>query len=272
MASNWIALYHTLRTHPKTKSIHRKTGAASIQETIGRLVCVWWLADAHSSDGDYGGTVEDIDEEAGFDGFALVMQEVGWLKIEDTRIVFPKFGDHNGKTAKGRLLDAKRKRVSRSKTPGVRPMSAPCPAPTGQEADHRTEQNSTEQDKKSKSLADARQTDEFEAWWVSYPPRRGKRGNKGEARAEWNKLTDQQRGAVVAATSALAAEVSRDPSTLPKDAQRFLRTPNKSANADPSYVEWLDIEPPPAKVRSGDQGKYPGDPDIIAKLIRRGAG
>lgn len=270
MAGSWIAMQHSLITNPKVRKIHRATKGSSIHETIGRLTAVWWMADEHSDNGSYEGSIEDIDDTAECEGFGEAMVLVGWLSVEGDTITFPDFGDHNGKTTKRRLKESKRKGESRAKKGENTKLSAKRPHACGQSAEHKTKQNNTEQEEKSKSPAGAGYTPEFEAWWSSYPPRRGKRGNKGEAFTEWRRLSESQQEAVRAATANLAAAVSSDPSTLPKDAQRFLRPPNKSANADPAYVEWLNVDiPTKASSRPGNTGKIQGDPDIIGKLLER---
>ena len=57
---------------------------------------------------------------------------------------------------------------------------------------------------------------------------------------------------VMRATRALASAV-QEGETIPKDAQRFLRSPNKRAGADPAWIEWLDIDPSPTVSRPMDR-------------------
>lgn len=66
-----------------------------------------------------------VDTLSGADGFAEAMTAVGWLIVRDGSLEFPKFGRHNGKSAKRRALDAERKRTTRAESPdSVRDLSA----------------------------------------------------------------------------------------------------------------------------------------------------
>lgn len=262
----WIAMHHSLVTNPKVKRIHRGTGAASIHETIGRLAAVWWMADEHSDNGTMAGSVEDIDDAAGFEGFGVAMILVGWLVVDDDLLTFPNFGDHNGKTAKRRLKESKRMSVLRSETAAVRKASANRTQPCALTANHRTEQNRTEQEEKTKTPAKRaanEYTPEFEAWWSIYPARPGcPKGHKGEASKAWDALRGPESYAQVRqATEALVAAKA-----MPKDAQRFLRP--LRGKGDPEYMRWLDIEPATV-TRAGNEGKPPLAEGRLQGLIER---
>lgn len=105
--------------------------AASIgrdpHEVAGRLMCLWeWLDDNTNESNvdvlDVSVLLPDnsrtiLDNIVGADGMieAMASQAVGWIRFEDGgRVVFPRFARHNGTTAKTRLLDSERKRISRS--------------------------------------------------------------------------------------------------------------------------------------------------------------
>lgn len=79
--------------------------------------------------------------------------------------------------------------------------------------------------------------DAFEKWWDAYPQRNGKKVGKGNARAEFAKLTWEQRrraywGAVNLAKS----------DTLPKDPERFLRKSSKSGEFP--FDDWQQPDDP----------------------------
>lgn len=79
--------------------------------------------------------------------------------------------------------------------------------------------------------------DAFEKWWAVYPQRNGKKVGKGNARAEFGKLTWEQRrraywGAVNLAKS----------DTLPKDPERFLRKSSKSGEFP--FDDWQQPDDP----------------------------
>lgn len=117
------------------------------------------------------------------------------------------------------------------------------------------------------NAADETPTIRFGMWWKSYPMRNGKRGNRGEAWSEWRKLTPPHWDDIEAATANLAAACAAG-DTMPKDAQRFLRTPNKRAGADLAYVEWVAIDTR-SKQRPNDSKSI--DNGVLAKLSRKTA-
>jgi len=104
-------------------------------------------------------------------------------------------------------------------------------------------------------------SDDFEAWWRSYPSRPGcPKGNKAEASKAWNALSSEQRAKLPRATANLIAS-----DTIPKDAERFLRPPRGASDGEPPFEAWCEIEQRAAsKPRKGDQGTYPSD--VIARL------
>lgn len=142
MSNDWIAMRVDLQTHPKVFRISSALKADKLR-TIGGLHAVWCLFDAHSEDGRLTGyTPEVINSIIGMDGFAEAMIDVGWLNVEDSQTVaIPRFEQHNGKSAKRRMMDSERKKDIRN--------SAKCPQPvpkvSANEADklRTTEQNRT---------------------------------------------------------------------------------------------------------------------------------
>ena len=149
---------HNLVSKPRFRRLHRATGSDKTSTTIGRLVLVWWMADQHSTDGTMFGSFGDVDDAADCDGFAEAMESVGWLTRDGDEITFVDFGDHNGKTAKTRMTDQKRTRDKRRTdtkkadvSENVGQMSGSCP----KKQDHRTEQNNTDTQEKTKRVATA---------------------------------------------------------------------------------------------------------------------
>jgi len=153
MAGTWIIMKHDLQTSPEVRKVTRIIGDDSVFTTIGRLHAVWSWADTHSDDGTIDAEPCDLDHFAGCDGFADAMVSVGWLTIDGARLIFPKFGDHNGKTAKRRAKDAARKGSKRA-------MSAKCPQNVRNDADkmRNTEQYITGQDKTKPTTRDNPET------------------------------------------------------------------------------------------------------------------
>lgn len=175
MALEWIIMQHDLPGKPKTKKIGRLTGASDPALTLGRLFLVWTWADKQSEDGVIRGVeLADIDDEAGCEGFADAMIQVGWLVKDGDLISFPGFGDHNGQTAKTRAKESlKKQRQRRSKGTGGGQVSPECPPKAGQTGDasgtiqNKTKQNTSPSEKKGD--ASASRAAEFD-WDRDCPP------------------------------------------------------------------------------------------------------
>ena len=77
---------------------------------VGMLWATWSMADGHASEEGRieGGTKRMIDRRARHSGFADAMEKAGWLVVEENAIVFPKYQEHNGTTAKTRAQTQKR--------------------------------------------------------------------------------------------------------------------------------------------------------------------
>lgn len=103
-----------LFTHPKVVRISSALKADTLR-TVGGLMSVWCLFDAHSEDGKLDGyTPEVLDEHVRWGGFSAAMVSVGWLEVGPSGSLFlPRFDTHNGQSAKRRAQDADRKREDR---------------------------------------------------------------------------------------------------------------------------------------------------------------
>ncbi|WP_219847282.1 hypothetical protein [Burkholderia gladioli] len=113
MAGDWIKMRSDLFTHPKVVRISSALQADRLK-TVGGLMSVWCLFDAHSEDGRLEGyTFETVDELIGWQGFSRAMNSVGWLDEDSEGLVLPEFGTHNGQSAKKRAQDTDRKRAGR---------------------------------------------------------------------------------------------------------------------------------------------------------------
>lgn len=77
----------------------------------------------------------------------------------------------------------------------------------------------TDTESESKKAHEPPQADGFDAFWDSYPSRRGTKGSRKNALALWKKLPEPKREAAVAALPAY----SRTMGEFPKDAERYLR-------------------------------------------------
>ena len=113
MAGDWIKMRSDLFTHPKVVRISSALKADTLR-TVGGLMSVWCLFDAHSIDGILDGyTPDTLDSHLRWPGFATAMISVKWLVVEAESLALPEFDTHNGESAKRRAQDADRKRAVR---------------------------------------------------------------------------------------------------------------------------------------------------------------
>jgi hypothetical protein len=139
MAVDWIKMRIDLQTHPKVVRIMSATKSDKFR-VVGGLHAVWSVFDAHSEDGVLPGYSCDLmDSVIGYPGLSSAMCSVGWLEEAQQGIVMPEFTEHNGKSAKRRAEDQKRKRESRK-----------CPQKNGQNEElERTREEKRREDNKN---------------------------------------------------------------------------------------------------------------------------
>lgn len=103
MAGDWIKMRTNLDADPRVVKIADTLGKPELY-VVGMLWKVWSWADAHTLDGNgICVTSVTLDRFTGVKGFAKSLEEVGWLEEKNGKISFPRFGEHNGKTAKKRM-------------------------------------------------------------------------------------------------------------------------------------------------------------------------
>ncbi len=108
MAGDWIKMRTNLDSDPRVLEIASALSLPDLQ-VVGCLWKLWSWADMHTVDGnDVRVTKVTLDKLVGVTGFADALRAVGWLVGRDTAITFPRFSEHNGQTAKNRVLTAKR--------------------------------------------------------------------------------------------------------------------------------------------------------------------
>jgi hypothetical protein len=108
MAGDWIKMNTALDTHPKVVSI---AAALDLDElhVVGLLHKVWSWADQHSLDGNaLSVTYSFLNRITRVSGFAEALRDVEWLCGDEGSLTFPRFHEHNGKTAKSRAQTARR--------------------------------------------------------------------------------------------------------------------------------------------------------------------
>lgn len=88
--------------------------------TVGKLLKVWRWFDVHSVDGTTKNlSASLLDRLVGCNGLSSAMLDVGWLVLIDGSLCLSNFDIHNGSTAKGRALGAKRSALHRSNDASV---------------------------------------------------------------------------------------------------------------------------------------------------------
>lgn len=148
MAGDWIKMRTNLQRDPRVMRIVSACKAdvcpQGVQKVsdrlrvIGALHAVWSLADEQTEDGRLDGySYETLDEMIGWPGFCLSLESVGWISRDAQGVVFTRFDEHNGKSAKRRAQDSGRKKV-------VRKLSAETSAPKADKKQTREEKRREE--------------------------------------------------------------------------------------------------------------------------------
>lgn len=113
MAGDWIKLRVDLATDPAVIRVSEALGVTEF-EVVGMLHHFWSWADAQSRDGHADGVTKKwVDRYVHCEGFAEMLEHVGWLKEEDWGISIPNFDRHNGASAKARGLAKDRQKNRR---------------------------------------------------------------------------------------------------------------------------------------------------------------
>jgi hypothetical protein len=119
MAGDWIKFELATLDKPEVCQI---ADAADIDPdaAIGKLLRVWGWFDQQTETGNAPSVSKKLlDRLVGVTGFCEMMKSVGWMNDDDTAISLPNFDRHNGKTAKNRVLTAKRVANHKAKTNDV---------------------------------------------------------------------------------------------------------------------------------------------------------
>lgn len=108
MAGDWIKMRGNLWDDPRVSALVEATDSSEAA-VVGALYWMWATADQHSEDGLMTGlTVRQIDRKTGVPSFASALESIGWIEIESAGIRIARFEEHNGSSAKKRVLTAKR--------------------------------------------------------------------------------------------------------------------------------------------------------------------
>lgn len=108
MAGDWIKFELTTMDKPEVCQIADLAGIDP-DAVVGKLMRVWGWFDQQTENGNAPSVSKKLlDRSVGVAGFCDHMKSVGWMVEEGGRISLPRFDRHNGRTAKNRLLTAKR--------------------------------------------------------------------------------------------------------------------------------------------------------------------
>jgi hypothetical protein len=111
MAGDWLKIEAATPDKPEVFEIAVQLNMQPA-EAFGRLFLVWRWFDQHTESGNaHNVTSAYLNHIAGVTGFAEAMHNVGWLDMKPDGSFgcsLPNFDRHNGKTAKTRVLTAKR--------------------------------------------------------------------------------------------------------------------------------------------------------------------
>lgn len=178
--ASWIKMRTDLSTDPAVVVIARATRLQTYA-VVGRLHTLWSWADTHTTDGRVDGIdAAWVDKYLERKGFAEAMVQAGWLTIDAGGIVFPKYTEHNGATAKRRAKEAKRKGESRSGPHSDRKASASNADNLRNREDKRREEEEEPPKPPSESGPDG---PGFLAFWHAYPARG--RTRMSDCKAAW---------------------------------------------------------------------------------------
>src|SRR5208282_1424633 len=129
MAGDWIKLEHATLDKPEiaiaAEHLEISHGDAFL------LVCRYWVWLDQNLDENNAGVVPFVSRKSlermfNMSGFAAMLEKVGWASFDDRKqtLSVTHWERHNGKSAKSRALDQRKKAIQR----GSRPVSVPMPA------------------------------------------------------------------------------------------------------------------------------------------------
>lgn len=108
MAGDWIKFELTTLDKPEVCQL-ADLACIDMDAVVGKLLRVWGWFDQHTEEGNAPSVSKRLlDRLVGVTDFCEHMKTVGWMFEEEGVISLPRFERHNGKTAKNRLLTAKR--------------------------------------------------------------------------------------------------------------------------------------------------------------------
>lgn len=114
MAADWIKMRGNLWDDPRVSRLCDLTDQCEAA-IIGGLYWLWASADQHTADGFMPGlSVRQIDRKTGVQGLGAALCEIGWIQESPDGVRIVNFEEHNGSSAKRRVMEAQRKANWRS--------------------------------------------------------------------------------------------------------------------------------------------------------------
>ncbi|MFC3107371.1 hypothetical protein ACFOFO_05265 [Undibacterium arcticum] len=108
MAGEWIKMRTNLWDDPRVSQLCDQTGASEAA-IVGALYWLWSAADEHTENGVMPGlSTGAIDRKTGIRGIGAALVAIGWVDDTEGGITINHFDEHNGASAKSRVLTAKR--------------------------------------------------------------------------------------------------------------------------------------------------------------------
>lgn len=251
MAGDWIKFELTTLDKPEVCQI---ADLADIDPdaVVGKLMRVWAWFDQQTEDGNAPSVSKKLlDRSVGVTGFCEHMKAVQWMVEADGVISLPHFDRHNGKTAKNRLLTAKR--VASHKAANAKANAQIVSDALPREEKRREESKEQKHTPMPPSVA----ATGFAEFWSAYPLKKA----KATAEKAWQKLkpsADLQ----AAILSAIAAhKLSAD---WTRDGGQYIPHPTTWLN----QRRWED-EVTHARSPQSDQNRPRSAVDEVREAIRR---
>jgi len=171
MAGDWLKVEKATPEKPEVWAM-----AADLQIdadcVFGKLVKVWAWFDSHTTTGNAPGvTPSTIDRVAGNAGFAAAMEKVGWLAVDKNGVKLPRFGRHNGQTAKKRALNNRRVAAFRQRKSNAPSVTDAC---------------TREEKRREERTTPIPPSGAFLRFWTAWPPHERKQ-SQGKCWEVWRK-------------------------------------------------------------------------------------
>lgn len=247
MAGDWIKFELSTMDKPEVCQIADAAGIDP-DAVVGKLMRVWGWFDQQTESGNAPSVSKKLlDRLVGVSGFCEFMQSVGWMVDGDGIISLPNFDRHNGKTAKNRVLTAKRVANHKVKTnaeSNAANVSGALPK----------EEKRREENKALRTFID----EVFSKFWRLYP----KKVSKKDAIKAWIKIDPELFPKIL---EALANHMASE--GWIKDDGKFIPNAATWLNAE----RWEDEVIPHVAGQPNTGANRPCRPSLVEQVKQRGA-